>query len=230
MKNKSLLLLAVTLGVLCIAGTAYAHWEKIIRIDGYARTGTLDWVWSDANSLDEYSPIKWNEDQTCEDGFIRTGGLFVWDTDKDVAWTEAGVSDDPHYMWYEIYNAYPSYCVQITTHIDVTGSIPIHLYQVVFRNAAGAIIGIIEYDTDKVVQMDVDGNGKLDVEIKWNKKWFNVDPYGEQFHYGDYEEVSWYTHFLNSADPLTEYYFTVELTGVNYNEMLCVDEYCPPPQ
>jgi hypothetical protein len=222
MKNKSLLILAVTLGVLCLVGTAYAHWSKTIYIEGYARSGTLDWVWSDVKSWDPYTPNQNNNDQTCEDGFPVINFQKVWMTDKDVGWTEAGIMKDRHYMWVHLYNAYPSYCVEITTHVLVTGTIPIHVYEVIFTTMGGDYLGHYASGMPQVIQMDVDQDGDLDIEVHWNEVFPVREPYGFQYHYGDWEEISFYIHVLNSADQMAVYEFMIELPGINYNECITV--------
>ena len=217
MMSKSLSILETMLGVLCLVGTAYAHWEKTIYISGYARTGTLDFIWADVGTSDDYAPL-FNEDQTAEDGFITRPP--IWDTDKDVAWAEAWVDAvDPHYMYVHIHDGYPSYAVMVTTHIDVRGTIPIHVYQIIFRDDLGNIVGTYEYMGDQVVQMDLDGDLLPDVEIMWNAIF--DDPYW-QLHPGDYKEVSFYIHIMNNVQFYSQYKFSVEITGCNYNECLQV--------
>ena len=226
MKNKSLMILSVTLGMLCIVGTAYAHWSKTIYIEGYARTGTLDWVWTDVESDDPYSPNHDNNDGTCQDGFVPYGKppfiTVVWNSDKDVAWTEAGVDiEDPHWAWVRIHNGYPSYCVEVSTHPYVTGSIPIHLYEIIFKTADGqTVLGVYKAFSSQVTQLDVDQDGKYDIEIQWGEVFPQIDPYAFQYHYRANPEISFYIHILNDAKQMYLYEFLIELPGINYNEVV----------
>lgn len=107
--KKLFITFAILMLVLGIAGFAYAHWEKIVTIDGTVNTGNFDVVIvhvGDDDERGEPDPGK----------------------DKDVADTTVRIDQiDPERAIVTITNAYPCY----EAHVDVTvrnvGSIPAKL-------------------------------------------------------------------------------------------------------
>jgi len=105
---------AILIIALGIAGFAYAHWEKIITIDGTVDTGILDLIIVSAA-----------DDDTGIDP----------DYDKDVADTVITIDpEDPQIAHITITNAYPSYHVYWHVTVRNVGTIPAKLKEIVIDN------------------------------------------------------------------------------------------------
>jgi len=115
MKGKKVFaILAIMMIALGIAGFAYAHWEKIVTVDGHVTTGKLDLIIISAAD-DDY-------------------GIDP-DYTKDVANTVITIDPlDPERAIITITNAYPSYHVYWHITIKNVGTIPAKLYAIVIDN------------------------------------------------------------------------------------------------
>jgi hypothetical protein len=103
---------AMLMLALGIAGFAYAHWEKIITINGTVDTGKLNLEIIDVSDSDD--PTKPDPGK-----------------DKNVADTEIIIDpQDPQRAIVTITNAYPSYYVYIHVTIRNVGSIPAKLKEI----------------------------------------------------------------------------------------------------
>jgi hypothetical protein len=105
-------LLVIVLGV---AGFAYAHWEKIVTVNGKVTTGIVDLII--INAVDSDNGI--DPDYT-----------------KDVADTVITIDPlDPEIANVTITNAYPSYHVYWHITVRNVGTIPVKLYAIQVDNA-----------------------------------------------------------------------------------------------
>lgn len=110
MQNKKLMVIPMLLVfALVMTGFAYAHWEKIITINGTVNTGILDLIIISAVSGDP-------------SGTIDPG------KDKNVATTTVTIDPtDPEILIVTITNAYPSYFVFVHFTVRNVGTIPVKL-------------------------------------------------------------------------------------------------------
>lgn len=112
--KKMFAIFAILMLALGIAGLAYAHWEKIITIDGEVTTGTLDLIIISAA----------DDDTGIDPGYT-----------KDVADTVITIDpQDPERAIITITNAYPSYHVYWHVTVRNVGTIPAKLYAIVINN------------------------------------------------------------------------------------------------
>jgi len=110
-RNKRLVIVpAILLLALAVAGFAYAHWQKTITIDGEVNTGKLDLIIVSASD---------------DDTGIDPG------KNKDVADTTITIDpNDPEKAIVTITNAYPSYYVYIHITIKNVGTVPVKLKEI----------------------------------------------------------------------------------------------------
>ena len=138
MRGNGFALISVLLLIsLALIGFAYAHWEKIITVEGQVSTGTID-----AKITACY----------CNDPPGKTDPGY----DKDVASCECS-KIGPQKASVTISNAYPCYNVNITIVVKNTGTIPIALGEV---GVDGNIIPKQQWK-----QIDLDNDGKNDIEF-----------------------------------------------------------------
>jgi hypothetical protein len=112
--KKIFAILAIMMMTLGIVGFAYAHWSKIVTVDGTVNTGTLNLIIisaaDDDNGIDP-------------------------DYDKNVADTVITIDpQDPQIAHITITNAYPSYHVYWHVTIRNIGTIPAKLYAIEVDN------------------------------------------------------------------------------------------------
>jgi len=115
---------AILIIALSVAGFAYAHWQKVITIDGTINTGKVDLIITSAAD---------------DDTGIDPG------KDKDVADTVITIDPkDPEKAIVTITNAYPSYNVTVHLTIRNVGTIPVKLKEI--RTTAPACITVKGWD------------------------------------------------------------------------------------
>jgi len=108
MQNKKLMIIPVLLVfALVITGFAYAHWEKIITIDGTVTTGSLHLEVISASSDDPPETIDIGKD-------------------KDVGCTIVEIGQDKQSLIVTVTNAYPCYEAYVHFTVKNTGTIPAH--------------------------------------------------------------------------------------------------------
>ena len=107
---------AILMLALGVAGFAYAHWEKLVTVDGEVTTGKLNLIIVSAADDDE--PLKPDPGK-----------------DKNVADTEIIVDPkDPQKAIVKITNAYPCYYVYWHMTIKNIGTIPAKLKEIIIDN------------------------------------------------------------------------------------------------
>jgi len=194
---------------LSIAGFSFAHWEKYMWINADVKTGLLC-----AEFVPRIGGVDTGVDWTCGPGFAPAGAprsddknignsLFtVLDTNNDKC------NDTVNIL---LNNTYPSYYEELTVHIHNCGTIPLKIWKVIFFYQDGTknvtITGGFPYFT-----LDLTGDGKADVEIKWG------DNIGVQLDMCETMEVSWEIHVLQDAPQNTTMHFHVEFIYINWNE------------
>jgi len=127
MKNKKFMAIPIFLIIaLVLIGFAYAHWEKIVTINGNVKTGKFDLVIvhvGDSDERGEPDPGK----------------------DKDVADTTVHIDPtDPEKAIINITKAYPCYEVYVDVTVRNIGTIPARLKE--FRTTAPTCINVTVWD------------------------------------------------------------------------------------
>jgi hypothetical protein len=210
--NKKLTIysIALSLVVLSVAGLAFAHWTKVITVSGVVTTGSVSWEWSTqaGQSVDDGDPGDYLRDLVTWD--------IILDNPKDIGWAEMLKTEDPDTLLVNIYNAYPGYTLEVTTHIHYTGSVP------------GIVKSVLIYDADTdELLATIDHPDTYDIEIPDGEYPFAIDWYETfgQLHYCNTWEASFFITFLEdlvqdevSEDLDPNYSLRICFEIINYNE------------
>jgi hypothetical protein len=193
----------VMLGLIS-SGVAYATWSMTLHISGTVNTGDVNWKFASVVCLD-HTPGE--NDFHCYDNF--EGSVF-WQGDKDVGITSCSITDD-HTVTVTLTNVYPCYFTEVSMYAISTGSTPIIIDNVIIDG------NVLRSYTDNVYRLDLNGDGKPDIEIWWG------NGFGTQLHQNQRSpEMSFWIHVLQSAPQDATLSFTIEIVAVQYNE------YIPP--
>jgi len=111
-KRKLMAIPMLLVFALVLSGFAYAHWSKIITIDGTVTTGRLHLEVISVASDDPPGNKEWNEL-------------------KDVGCTTAKIGADKQSIIVTITNGYPCYGVYVHFSVHNDGTIPAKLYEIV---------------------------------------------------------------------------------------------------
>jgi hypothetical protein len=211
LRKSVIYLAALSLLTISLAGVAYAHWSKVISVDGLVQSGELEWVLVDMSTTDPPGA----NDRTIKQGFIPP----AYTTRKDVAETIVWFTEHTGYV--EIKNAYPCYLTSVNFYPQVQGTIPIYVDKLLIYYWDSGTNEWIYFDTlthTGKFEFDYDDNGKCDIEFQYG------DNFGVQYHPGDDPiEISFSIHICEDAKYLTSYKFKFDLYCINWNE------YVSPP-
>jgi len=207
MKNKKFMTIPICLIiVLVLIGFAYAHWEKIVTINGNVKSGKVCWEF-ETGSISQRDPFDPpTRDSTCDPGFTNVHYL-----DKNVGYTNVTVLDkdgDGYGETLEIkmVNVYPCYYEHIAFWVHNCGTIPIKIWKVV-------IGGEEFYSLPVQKQLDLNNDGQADIEIKWG------DNFGAQIEPCETStDISLSVHVLQPAPPGSTLNFTIKFYAINWNE------------
>jgi hypothetical protein len=210
-KTPTLYLALIGLLTLSMASVAYAHWQKIITVDGVVHSGTVDWEWSNIDTIDPGVTKDWHIQQ----GFIGD----KYHGDKHVGTTEVFYDVDTRKIVHVVLtNVYPCYFTEVTLYPKNTGTIPIKIDELVVYDGDGNEI-FRTRSTDNYYFALYNEAGECEVEFKWG------DNFGGQLRPGENQlEVSFWIHICEAAiqdpddTPEPEYTFTMELSCINWNE------------
>jgi len=178
-------ILMITLGV---AGFAYAHWEKIVYVDGTVTTGTLHVIPSFYMAIDQDKPV----------------ASYDYDVDE-----EANSID----VWID--NVYP--CLRAEGWIDLEniGTIPVHLIdcEITANETLSAVyneeMGYWEiYDGEALIAI---GNYTYDFPNGTETDPYQIDPDSTAYIY-------FWLHFEQGLPQDAEYWFHIEFEFCNWNE------------
>lgn len=194
-------------------GASYALWSQDLTIQGTVETGELDWEFTVCSILDPFAPPPYIPgdpalaDYTCRVGFEGPPPFF-WHSDKNVGWGECAIDEgNSHVVEVNLYNVYPCYFNSVSVYAWNTGSIPLIIEKVIIDGNE------ITSLPAPVVELDLSGDGKADVEIWWG------NAIGTQLEPGDWSsEMSFWFHCLQDAPEGATLSFTIELVGVQWNE------------
>ena len=234
--NKMAAIFIASIFALSALGVAYAAWTDTIYIDGDVTTGTVNLEWYPPSGIsceDEtcgppYQGAGVTVDKNCDPnyGFLDPSTGLGWGPTadypdaKDVACGSiVTVAGDPDTLELTINNAYPGYWNKVETHAIYKGSIPVRIKDLVIsRDAAGTdIIKTLDatnwQGTFGVHELDLDGDGVIDMELKWGEAFF-----GSQLHYWTEIEISFNFCFLQPLPPDSQLTIYFALTAIQWNE------------
>lgn len=204
MNKKTMVLPALLILSLFMAGLAYGLWSDTLLLSGTVATGEVEWEYSSTSCLDTTG-----FDFHCRDGFVGTPDF--WMGVKDVGSTTVAITDS-HTVTVILTNVYPCYFTSVSVYAVNTGTIPLIIDSVDING----VTLLRDYPTP-VVGLDLGGDSRDDVEIWWG------NGFGVQLHTGDRSpEMSFWIHVLQDAPQGAALTFTISLTAVQYNE------YVPP--
>jgi hypothetical protein len=187
-----------------LTGVAFAHWSESLLLTGSVATGELDWRFTDVGHLDP-GPTDSVRDYHCRDNF-EGPEPYYWQGDKDVGYTTAVITADPHVIEVTLNNVYPSYFNSISVYFKNTGTVPLIIEEAL-------IDGHVVMSWDEKVRLDLNDDGENDLEI-----WWGANIFGIQLEPGKKgPETSFWVHVLQGAPRDKSLKFTIQLIAVQYN-------------
>jgi len=202
MRNIKLVVLPTLVIVgLLMTGFAYACWSQTLYIEGSVASGELDWeIKKPLGCMDHKGDLDQNAD--CEWNW--------WEVDKDVGGpTILQLEDidgdgDNDRLNVTLTNTYPGYAEEISFYVHNNGTIPLVFEKVV-------IDGNVYYSGRPTVFLDLTGDGKDDIKIRWG------DSLGDQFEPCDSGEISFSILVLQDAPQGSTLHFTIEMVAIQWN-------------
>jgi len=226
MKKIGLLVMALILA-LGGMGVGFAHWSQTLYIDGTVETGTF-LVGFEAQSTDDPPATNGtpgviypdeNDYTIPEDGTYDPGQ----DPAKNVAACDCELLDKKGMhgdeTLYEkvkvtVLNAYPCYTNILTVTIGNGGTIPANVGSAMVTMAMGSDITPIELPKGDEIEVDLDGDGAVDVNLTWD------GPADQQIDPCDAVEFTLEIHvkqgISDGSESVTKT-FVVELDTVQWN-------------
>ena len=215
--------------LLSVAGVAYAHWTKVITVDGYVISGSVDWCWSSILVNEGTHGDLTGDIWPVLDPPPGGSGYGYWysETWKNIASVRSEIDQqDCKLAYFYIDRAYPSYFVNVGLHAIVTGTVPVkvnnmELWQIPYEGAPQDEWELVNPSiNDDYSMLDWDDDGEPDVEIGFPEGYIGaqLDPGIERelsFWLHVEEDVAW-THYQEDVRPT--YCFAIRLVCVNYNE------------
>jgi len=187
--KKIIGIFAILMITLMLAGFAYAHWSKLVTVDGTVTTGTF-----------ELEP-------TCDIYIIEP-------TDKDVAEVGQEIVDNTVTYW--IKNAFPSLKVYIKFDLHNTGFVPAGLYKINFTDSDGHEWEYTAPNIPADMGPIIEGSLPAWIEVV-SITWGGV-PFG-QIDPGDTAYVEFVIHFTEDTPQDYTYTFSFTLEYWNWNEV-----------
>ena len=193
---KGISLAALTLlFALSTVGLTYSMWSESLSITGTIETGYLSGIWVVAANFDPPPPDS-TGDPSHPNILPRT---------KDVGYTSVeGLGTDT--LIITVHNGYPCYYNDLQVEFDYTGSVPVHIVDIIVEPIGGWTLASA-YGAD---------DGEMWVDF--------VDGIGSQLHQGDTAAASFKIHVEQPAKQDSTYAFTVKIVLVQWNE---ADQYVP---
>jgi len=217
------ILLALAL-CLSITGAAFAHWSQTLYIDGEVNTGTFCIGFSVQESDDPCV-------EECDPGAIDDQDRLDPGYTKNVAgcWCELLVPKGEHLgmpiyekMRIVVCNAYPCYENTVMFWLANGGTVPGDIGSTKIVSLGGvALADPIELPKGTVVDVDLDGDGEFDVNMRFD------GPADQQIDPCQELDYSLWMHFKDGTDPTTgeptglkqntQYTFDIEINTVQWN-------------
>jgi len=237
MKKIGLMFLAIVLAI-GVMGIGYAAWTDTITVDGTVTTGEVCIEFWSCYLLDEHPGVPDGKptnpggdfptvfpDRNCNDAFEpNAAGKIWWPMDKNVAWGEQLIGNDPSLpgdndlleVW--LYNTYPCYFNLLGFYVHNCGTIPVKINRVWIDGHPIGPGDLIRFDFDTgnvVVNPDTTlPNEVWDFEIHWG------GAVGLQLEPSDNPEISLWMHVLQPCPQgqLDTQHFTITIEAVQWNE------------
>jgi len=192
MKTKMTAIFAILMIALMVAGFAYAHWEKIVTIDGTVTTGTL-----------HVTP-------SFHVTYTEAEGKKVADIGYEV---HAAANDID--IWFN--NVYP--CLRVDGYIDLnnTGTIPVNLVDVDITGTAG--VYAVWNETMKYWEIYQTVPTKEPLLIATGNYAFRFPDVYPQIDPGHTAYIDFWIHFEEGLPQNAGYWFHIDLTFWNWNEV-----------
>jgi len=198
-------IVAVALMALTIVGFSYAHWSDTLSLNGTVTTGKLcaEFEKGMESQKDPFGPFN---DWTCGEGFVDIHQITKNIGYTSITYDTQNHDNCPNIFKVDMVNVYPCYYEHIGFWVKNCGTIPWVLTKVTF-NPGSVVITTPEY-----VTLDLNGDGKADIEIKWG------DNFGIQTDPGKDFEISFQIHVLEPIPQDSVLSFTAAIEVINWNE------------
>jgi hypothetical protein len=213
--KKIAFLSIIMLVCLVLIGLVYARWSETLDISGTVNTGEVDWEFVSCSVLDRYAPPPYyptpTPDFNAYDGFNPPE---YFEVDKNVGWGSCSLRDtdsdgDMDTIDVALKNVYPSYFNEVTARARNNGTVPIIIDRVLINGYE------IRKEPTPVVRLDLNGDGKDDVEIWW------ANGFGTQIHPGNYSPaMTFWFHVLQDAPEGQTLSFSIKIDAVQWNEYI----------
>jgi hypothetical protein len=195
----------ITLIALAIVGFTYAHWSETLWLNGKVTTGNMCAEF-EQGSVIQKDPFGPNNDYTCDIGLKN-----VRQINKNIGHTNCTLIDTNNdgcldTLKIDMGSVYPCYYEHIGFWIHNCGTIPWRIWRVIFNPG-----NVILYEA-KYLTLDLNGDGKDDVEMYWGD-WF-----GDQRDPCEKADLSFALHILQPIPENTTLTFTITIEIVNWNE------------
>jgi len=203
MQNKKILVLpALVIFSLLVSGLAYAHWEKIVTINGTVQTGILCASFSEPLFQKDIG----NDWTIAENMDYKT----IHQLGKDVGSCSIVINpDNDEVLEVRLDNVYPSYFTEFDFGLYNCGTIPWRIQEVIF-NPGGIVL-----THSGNLRLDLTGDNKDDVQVHWGNS------FGDQIDSGNSADLSFGVHVLeNMPQDQRGLTFTVQIVVWNWNENL----------
>jgi len=196
--KKVMATFAILMIALGVAGFAYAHWEKIVTIDGDVTTGTLHVIpsleatlWAEGDVEGKQGPYS---------------GVATLDYD---------VYPEQNYMEIWLDNVYP--CLWVEGYIDLEndGSIPVNLVDCNWEGNEALSVVYVETVEGEEHYAIYDGElliANLYLSYEFPNGYPQIDPESTAY-------INFSLHFKEELPQDAYYEFTVDFTFWNWNEM-----------
>jgi hypothetical protein len=191
-------------------GFVYAHWSETLYINTIVNTGELDWEFSAWYCWDQ------GVDYHCRDGFVGSPPFWLDPDKKDIGSQELIPIDtdsdgDNDTLLFNLYNVYPSYFTSVSLYVHNCGTIPLIIDKVVIKNQTHTVAELRKVPVP-VVKVDLNGDGKEDIEILWGNNFgVQLEPCENS------PEISFWIHILQDAPEGATLTFTIELVAIQWN-------------
>jgi len=188
--KKIMATFAILMIALGIAGFAFAHWEKIVTVDGTVTTGTLHII-----------PSFHVEYEEAENKTVADIGYEVHAAENDID------------VWFD--NVYP--CLYVEGYIDLnnTGTIPVHLIDI--EITGNETLHAVYNETMEYWEI-YDGFALIATGDYWfdfpdgtPRDPYQIDPEGVAY-------INFWIHFEEGLPQNASYWFHIEFLFWNWNE------------
>lgn len=223
--NKIAVLFITMLFALISISITYAAWTDTINIYVDVETGGLKWefwtapYWQDEDAPNgNYLDPPYDQNVDPNFGFIDEFGNPVqpYDADENVAWGTAEALNPPndHLIKVKLHNVYPGYFNHLFFNVHCYGSIPMKINDLlIYINLEDdPIAQITKQNVNNIFGVDLDGINGDDIQIIFE------DNFGEQLHYSETQDISFYICILQPIPMESHFSFYMVYRAVQWNK------------